>query len=218
MHEHNKHKSWSKTKFTLVGITIWATAVVTAADPVRKDFLELNYVSPFLYTGDDANYQAFGLQGIKGGDTPGTYLITGTSGDNGVVYSGPVNHGFTSSGSGTGNWYMINVPADFYANSTSIYGVDNLGGGSVDLVGSYVSADGTNPRIGFFYSGSLDPATGIFKSYQARNLRTNKLADFTSTSIAWMRGWRSATMTSSAMATPQGTLSFMTQTTVKTHS
>lgn len=70
-------------------------------------------------------------------------------------------------------------------NSSSIYGVDNLGGGTVDLVGSYVSAiadsDGQFPRIGFYYSGpiSASPNAASYRSYQGRDPVAGELATFT---------------------------------------
>lgn len=146
-----------------------------------------NYIAPFLYAGTGSSTASFGLQGIKGGDTEGTFLVTGTSGTNGVVYSGPINNAFTSDGSGSGTWYTINVPSGFNASSTSIYGVDNVGSDNVDLVGSYVSSSyytGTTeyPRIGFYYDGPLTTAStnsAGFKSYQAKNPITQRLATFT---------------------------------------
>lgn len=151
----------------------------------------LDMVSPFLYTGTGAGtnpnsglYDDFGLQGIKGGDTLGTYLITGTSGTNGVVYNGPIDHYMTVNGSGSGTWTVMNVPSSYGASSTSIYGVDNLNNGDVNLVGSYISntADGSVfPRIGFYYDGSItgSPDASNFKSYQASDPVTGRLATFT---------------------------------------
>ena len=137
-----------------------------------------NYIAPFLYAGTGSSTASFGLQGIKGGDTEGTFLVTGTSGTNGVVYSGPINNAFTSDGSGSGTWCPINVPSGFNASSTNIYGVDNLGGGNVDLVGSYVATTYYSntteyPRIGFYYDGPLTTASTNsvgFKSYQAKKV------------------------------------------------
>lgn len=135
-----------------------------------------DYIAPFLYSGTapGSSTSQFGLQGITGGDTIGTFLVTGTSGNNGVVYNGPINNAFTSAGSGSGTWSVINVPDEYVALSTSIYGVDNLGSGAVNLVGSYVS--GTT-RIGFYYDGPLSGAGG-FKSYQAHGYQ-DRLATFT---------------------------------------
>lgn len=139
-------------------------------------------ISPFFYTGSGNFANGFGLQGIKGGDGDGNFIITGTSDVNGVVYVGPVNHGFTSQGTGTGNWFVMNVPASFNAASTSIYGPDNLGNNTANLVGSYVSNAEGSPRIGFFYSGPLQNTTADstgFTSYQGRNLQSGRLAEFT---------------------------------------
>jgi hypothetical protein len=68
----------------------------------------LDLISPFLYTGEGSSttsaglYNQFGLQGIKGGDSRGTYLITGTSGSQGVIYNGPIDHAVSINGSGSG--------------------------------------------------------------------------------------------------------------------
>ena len=151
----------------------------------------LDLISPFLYTGEGSSttsaglYNQFGLQGIKGGDSRGTYLITGTSGSQGVIYNGPIDHAVSINGSGSGSWTVMNVPASFEASSTSIYGVDNLGGGNVDLVGSYVAAtansDGQFPRIGFYYSGPISstPDAADYRSYQASDPLTGQPATFT---------------------------------------
>ena len=139
-------------------------------------------VSPFFYTGSGDFTDGFGLQGIKAGDSKESFIITGTSNVNGVVYVGPVNHGFTNLGSGTGTWYVMNVPTSFNAGSTSIYGPENLGNNNVNLVGSYVSNASGSPRIGFYYTGPLLNTVGDssgFSSYQGRNLSTGTLADFT---------------------------------------
>jgi trimeric autotransporter adhesin len=84
-----------------------------------------------------------GWQGIRDGDTSGQYLITGTSGANGLLYEGPIT------GVG-GVSYSVNYPG---ATTTSVYGPDNLGGGGVRLVGSYKNGDGT--VHGFLYQGTV---------------------------------------------------------------
>jgi hypothetical protein len=157
--------------------------------------VQLDLQSPFIYTGVGAVtnsttgvYDEFGLQGIKGADTSGSYLITGTSGPNGVIYNGPIDHAMTTSGSGSGTWTVMNVPTSFNASSTSIYGVDNLGNNDVALVGSYTSnasvtdSSGTYyPRIGFYYSGAISasPSSADFTSFSAINPDTGKAAEIT---------------------------------------
>ncbi len=81
-------------------------------------------------------------QGIRNSDTSGQYLITGTSGANGLLYEGPI------SGAG-GTSYSVNYPN---ATSTSVYGPDDLGRNSVALVGSYRKGDGT--VHGFLFEGT----------------------------------------------------------------
>ena len=72
-------------------------------------------------------------QGVRNGATPGQYLITGTSGSNGLLYEGPI------SGVG-GTSYAVNVPG---ATTSSVYGPDLLPNGEVQLVGSYKRGTGT---------------------------------------------------------------------------
>ena len=84
-----------------------------------------------------------GWQGIRSGDASGQYLITGTSGSNGLLYIGPI------SGVG-GTSYLVNYPG---AASTSVYGPDNLGNGNLRLVGSYKTGDGT--VHGFAFQGTV---------------------------------------------------------------
>lgn len=129
-----------------------------------------DFVSPFLYTGSGNFSGGWGLQGIKGGDQQGSFVITGTSNVNGVVYSGPVNHGFTSLGSGTGAWYVMNVPSSINsAASTSIYGPDSLGNGNYNLVGTYTSSTNSN-TYSFIYTGPLTstPQASSFITVQAK--------------------------------------------------
>jgi hypothetical protein len=90
-----------------------------------------------------------GWQGIRAGDDAGTYLLTGTSGANGLLYEGPL------SGVG-GTSYLVQVPG---ASSTSVYGPDNLGDGRLRLVGSYRVATDDLVR-GFFFQGTTADLPG----------------------------------------------------------
>ncbi len=95
------------------------------------------------YNADAVSMQPVsGWQGIRNSDTSGVYLITGTSGANGLLYEGPIT------GAG-GTSYSVNYPN---ATSTSVYGPDDLGGNSVGLVGSYKNGDGT--VHGFLFEGT----------------------------------------------------------------
>jgi hypothetical protein len=129
-----------------------------------------HFVSPFLYTGGGSFSQGWGLQGIKGDEQEGVFVVVGTSNINGVVYDGPINSGFSSGGSGTGSWYMMNVPASVNnAVSTSIYGPEVLGGGKYNLVGTYTSSNDSN-TYSFFYNGPLTstPKASDFITVQAK--------------------------------------------------
>jgi hypothetical protein len=98
-------------------------------------------------TTDASQLPISGWQGIRDGDTAGQYLISGTSGPTGILYVGSI------SGQGTSN--TVNVPG---ASSTSVYGPNNLGGGQVQLVGSYRTADSSVVN-GFFFQGSVANGT-----------------------------------------------------------
>ncbi len=87
-----------------------------------------------------------GWQGIRASDTAGQYLMTGTSGLNGLLFDG------TMAGDGTS--YLVNYPNSY---STSVYGPDNLGSGNLRLVGSYRNSDYTTASVavnGFVFEGT----------------------------------------------------------------
>lgn len=119
------------------GIQINSTShenVIGNIDPLQS----INY-----YDTTGVSVPVSGWQGIRGGDTEGEYLIAGTSESNGLLYVGPINClGGTS--------YLVNYPG---AATTSVYGPDNVGDGSVQLVGSYRTGEGT--VMGFIYQGAI---------------------------------------------------------------
>ena len=137
-----------------------------------RDTSNLNLIAPFLYTGPGAStdttsslYNKFGLQGIKGSGQGDHYYIVGTSGDNGTVYYGPINHAMTTSGSGSGVWTVMNAIFNNVSrknvDATSIYGVNPRLDGNVNLVGSWQDSSETtangkqNYRKGFYYQGPV---------------------------------------------------------------
>jgi hypothetical protein len=107
-------------------------------------------------TTDASELPISGWQGIRAGDTAGQYLITGTSGSSGVLYVGSI--------SGSGTSYPVNYPD---ASQTSVYGVNNLGGGQLQLVGTYVNAD-SSTRYGFDFEGTITEGavTGSYSTIQ----------------------------------------------------
>jgi parallel beta-helix repeat protein len=99
--------------------------------------------STSFYNADAVGMQPVSAwQGIRNSATSGQYLITGTSGANGLLYNGPI------SGAG-GTSYSVNYPG---ATTTSVYGPDVLEGNRVRLVGSYKNGDGT--VHGFLFEGT----------------------------------------------------------------
>jgi hypothetical protein len=104
-------------------------------------------------TTDASTLPISGWQGIKAGDTAGQYLISGTSGATGVLYIGTIG--------GAGTSYSVIYPG---SSQTSVYGVNNLGGGQVQLVGSYVN-EGSSTRNGFFFQGTTTAAGSVSGTY-----------------------------------------------------
>ena len=101
-----------------------------------------------------------GFQGLRGGNRPGEYLISGTTGDNGdgLLFVGPI----TTTG---GKSYPVRVPG---AMSTSVYGPDNLGSNRVRLVGSYINS-GSDTRHGFLFEGTTTDLTNGTGTYTLPN-------------------------------------------------
>lgn len=127
--------------------------------------------SPFQYNpGNDPSVVTY-LQGLKGGDVPGTYLLVGANNSpgptpTGLVYRGALDDVNQDGVSGSGDWQVVSVPDSFGAAGTSIYGPDNLGADLVHLVGAYTRNLGDqvptaeNPAIvGFTYTGAADGST-----------------------------------------------------------
>jgi hypothetical protein len=127
--------------------------------------------SPFQYNpGNDPSVVTY-LQGLKGGDVPGTYLLVGANNSpgptpTGLVYRGALDDVSKDGVSGSGDWLVVSVPDGFGAAGTSIYGPANLGADLVHLVGAYTRHLGDqeptadNPAIvGFTYTGAADGST-----------------------------------------------------------
>jgi trimeric autotransporter adhesin len=85
-------------------------------------------------------------QGIRAADTAGQYLISGTSGNNGLLYVGGID--------GKGPGFFVDYPG---AATTSAYGPDNLNGDVIRVVGSYNNPDATAMVHvnGFLYEGTI---------------------------------------------------------------
>jgi hypothetical protein len=163
--------------------------------------MEFKYISPFQYynmsnplfaAAVKNNEGVTFLQGIKAGEKEGTFILTGSinAQDYGLVYDGPVDNAIQPDGSnGSGTWYFYPVPQSFkkeyLANGISIYGPENLGNGSVNLVGAYTRNLGENPTtgenpdtVGFYYSGKIDGSTDNYISFQGIT-KSGKKSTFT---------------------------------------
>jgi hypothetical protein len=146
------------TQTTVNGNLIGLAASGTAAlgnyfDGVRVDGSSNNVignnnpVTGVTYNNaDSVGVPVSGWQGIRGADASGDYLISGTSGVNGLLYDGPIT------GTG-GTTYSVNYP-DAY--TTSVYGPNNLGNGTLQLVGTYKNSDYATAPVtvnGFIFQG-----------------------------------------------------------------
>jgi hypothetical protein len=102
------------------------------------------------YNADSANSEPVtAWQGIRPSASSGQYLIVGTSGNNGLLYDGPI----------TGS-RGLSVNVDYPgATSTSVYGPDLLPNGDLRLVGSYKTGQGV--VNGFVFQG---PTAGLSTS------------------------------------------------------
>ena len=159
----------------VVGVSAVAAAalVATSAQAAPVPTVDGTYVVPFQYTGTDpAPGKSNALQGIKGGDAPGTYLIVGTSFPNGFVYEGPID----DAPSGSGTWTNMNVPASYAGSTTSIYGVDNLDGSDVALVGSYKTTTGSKS---FYYEGPITSTPDASDFTSVVGMKKGNPADYT---------------------------------------
>ncbi len=143
------------TQNTLSGNIIGLTASGNAAlgntlDGVMVQNADNNLVGQSEATYDNADSVSMqpvsGWQGIRGADTAGQYLITGTSGSNGLLFDGTM--------AGVGTSYAVDYPN---AATTSVYGPNNLGGGNIQLVGSYKNTDAASAAVvvnGFVFTGT----------------------------------------------------------------
>jgi hypothetical protein len=88
-----------------------------------------------------------GWQGIRAADGPGQYYITGTSTTGSLLYLGSIN--------GQGMAFPVNDPSGM---DTSVYGPNNLGGGHIQLVGTYRPETGSTTSVainGFVFDGTI---------------------------------------------------------------
>lgn len=129
-------------------------------------------ISPFQYNPGSSSDVVTYLQGIKGGDENGTYLVVGANNSSGsdpvgLVYQGPLDAVQSNGVSGSGVWTIISVPEGFDAAGTSVYGPDRLvGDDRVNYVGAFTrDLDDLTPTaedpaiVGFTYTGSTDGST-----------------------------------------------------------
>ena len=101
-------------------------------------------IQPVKYWQGLRNYQSSNVQ----------FLIGGTSGDDGLIYIGPI--------AGGGSSYKLDFPG---AATTSIYGPDELKNGNLRMVGSYTNSHNKAANDhGFIWEGTLSnlPKGGTF--------------------------------------------------------
>src|SRR6202043_2060035 len=97
------------------------------------------------YNSDNVSVRVSAWQGIRNSDTSGQYLMSGTSNANGLLFDGTI--------AGVGTSYPLKYPN---AASTTLYGPENRGGGTVRLVESYKNPDASTAAVkvnGFLFEG-----------------------------------------------------------------
>jgi hypothetical protein len=107
---------------------------------------QVDPVSGVTYYNSDSAYSqpVSSWTGARESNTPGRYLLTGTSGSTGLLYVGPI------SGSG-GTPYVVSYPR---ASATSPYGPDVVDGNTIRIVGTYTTSADDDVH-GFVFQGSL---------------------------------------------------------------
>ena len=149
----NAKSKLNKVSSNLIGTTAsGAAALGNTKDGVRVDGAGENLIGhtdpisgvDYFDTGD-VQVPVSAWQGIRASDTDGQYLLVGTSGDDGLLFDGTIE--------GVGDNYVVDYPS---ADTTSVYGPDNLSGDDIRLVGSYKNADFATAPVtvnGFLFEG-----------------------------------------------------------------
>jgi len=87
-----------------------------------------------------------GWQGIRAAATPGQYMMTGTSGNDGILFIGTLD-------GNTGTTYQVDVPGMY---ETSVYSPDLMSNGEIMLVGTYRVTSDSPVVHGFVFQGTSD--------------------------------------------------------------
>ena len=115
--------------------------IIGNIDPIRN----IDY-----YGTDAVGADVTGWAGIRGGDTDGEYLISGSADVSGVL-NGLLYVGNIEGTSGTA--YPFVVPGSI---NTNAYGPNNLGSGNLQIVGTYGSSNPSDPAVnGFLFEGTV---------------------------------------------------------------
>lgn len=130
------------------------TAIGNSSDGLKIEKSDGNLVgnldaveSMDFYNAADGTAISFpvnGWQGIRGTDTPGEYMMTGTSGTSGLLFIGSID-------GNTGTAYTVNYPG--ITGDTTIYGPDVTQNGDLRLVGTY-RENGSSVVHGFMFEGT----------------------------------------------------------------
>ena len=158
-----------------MAVATTALAGSASANHVKEVFG--TYVAPFENPATLPNTST-AVQGIKGADLLGTYYVVGTNWPNGFIYEGPISSAATQPDNKVGTWTTFNVPSSWGVQDTSPYGVANLDGVNVAIVGSWNTGSVVNS---FYYEGPITstPDPSKFKSFTAHDPKTGDPADYT---------------------------------------
>ena len=162
---------------TAIAVATTGFASTASANHLPVPIANGTYVVPFENP-TNVSGSSTAVQGIKGADLLGTYYIVGTNWPNGFIYEGAINQGAITPGSGVGSWTEFNVPSSWGVQDTSPYGVANLDGVDVAIVGSWNTGTVVNS---FYYQGPVTstPKAANFTSVTAISPKNNEPADYT---------------------------------------
>ena len=158
----NGGSTLNKVSDNIIGLNAAGTAALgNSLDGVHVQNANGNIIGQATPTGAtyyDANdgtaitMPVNGWQGIRAASTAGQYMMTGTSGTDGVLFIGTLD-------GNTGTTYAVNVPGMY---ETSVYSPDLLSNGDIMLVGTYRATQNSPVVHGFVFEGTTsdlnDPA------------------------------------------------------------
>ena len=137
-----------------IGLSSSGTVLGNVRDGVHVENADGNLIgnddpvsSISYYDSSNVSVPVNGWQGIRAAETPGQYLMVGTSGSSGLLFIGTMD--------GTGTAYTLQYPGSM---DSSVYSAESLGNGVIRLVGTYRNSDYATAPVavnGFIFEGTV---------------------------------------------------------------